>query len=335
MEKIAVIGAGVAGLTLAHHLKDIAEVTLFEKSRGVSGRLATRYSGDYVFDHGAPFFTVRNKAFRNFIQDAIDKGLLVEWQPKVITLENISRHYRRDWFEPHYVGFAKMNSWCKALAKNHKIQLNTKISSVQKVTTQWQLIDTNGNATELFDWVISTAPAPQTQELLTLAFSRYYAFQQVEMMPCFCLMVGFEQPVDLPWDLAKVKNSAIQWISLENSKPGRDHHVTCIVIQSTEEWANEYLEHDLGWVSDQLLTEFVNLVGLPIPENAHIDIHRWRYAGVNLKNDTNNPVQTKDPFLLDPDQRLAACGDWCLNGDVESAFLSAYELARDFHRYLS
>lgn len=45
----------MAGLTAARHLLDAgAEVTVFDKSRGVGGRLATRRSDVGAFDHGAP-----------------------------------------------------------------------------------------------------------------------------------------------------------------------------------------------------------------------------------------------------------------------------------------
>ncbi|MDE4959738.1 NAD(P)-binding protein, partial [Francisella tularensis subsp. holarctica] len=40
MIKIAIIGAGIAGLTAAKILKDSAQVIVFEKSRGVSGRMS-------------------------------------------------------------------------------------------------------------------------------------------------------------------------------------------------------------------------------------------------------------------------------------------------------
>ena len=51
MKRIAIIGAGMSGLTVANQLKDIAKVELFEKSRGVSGRMSTRYAESYQFDH--------------------------------------------------------------------------------------------------------------------------------------------------------------------------------------------------------------------------------------------------------------------------------------------
>lgn len=53
MTKIAVIGAGLSGLSFAHLLQDYAEIILFEKARGVGGRMSTRRAEPYCFDHGA------------------------------------------------------------------------------------------------------------------------------------------------------------------------------------------------------------------------------------------------------------------------------------------
>jgi predicted NAD/FAD-dependent oxidoreductase len=53
MKKIAIIGAGLCGLSVAHFLKDGAKITLFEKELGVSGRMSTRRTWIYFFDHGA------------------------------------------------------------------------------------------------------------------------------------------------------------------------------------------------------------------------------------------------------------------------------------------
>ena len=55
MSDIAIIGAGMAGLTAARLLVNHGrEVRVYEKSRGTGGRLATRRSDAGAFDHGAP-----------------------------------------------------------------------------------------------------------------------------------------------------------------------------------------------------------------------------------------------------------------------------------------
>ena len=76
--KIAIIGAGISGLTAAMHLNDVAEITLFEKSRGAGGRICSRYTDRYSFDHGAQFFTARSPEFKEFLKPLIKSGVIVE-----------------------------------------------------------------------------------------------------------------------------------------------------------------------------------------------------------------------------------------------------------------
>ncbi|MDD5480019.1 FAD-dependent oxidoreductase, partial [Rhodoferax sp.] len=60
----AIIGAGMAGISCARALVQAGQrVTLFEKSRGLGGRMATRDSAFGSFDHGAQYFTARDKRF--------------------------------------------------------------------------------------------------------------------------------------------------------------------------------------------------------------------------------------------------------------------------------
>ena len=54
--KIAIIGAGFSGCNLYDNLKlQFEDITIFEKSRGVGGRLSTKYIDDKFIDHGTPF----------------------------------------------------------------------------------------------------------------------------------------------------------------------------------------------------------------------------------------------------------------------------------------
>ena len=71
MKKVAIIGAGLSGLTAAHFLEDYAEVFIFEKSNGLGGRMSTRRHDRYSFDHGAQYFTVKTKQFSQFIKETL------------------------------------------------------------------------------------------------------------------------------------------------------------------------------------------------------------------------------------------------------------------------
>ncbi len=309
--KIAIIGGGLSGLVCAHHLIGENEVTIFEKSRGVSGRMSTRYADPYQFDHGAQYFTARSKEFKAFLGQDISEEIVQEWRPKIVTLEKDKKPYKRDWFEAHYVVTPKMNSLCKYLSNDLDVRLGVHIENISKTNEGWSLEDKEGNHYGPFDWVISSAPAPQTASLFPSHFVEYNFLEKVCMLGCFSLMLGFSEPLKLNWQAAMVKNSSIGWISINSDKPGRETDFS-LLVQSTSEWAEEYMNSDKDELQALMLEELSELLECDI-KYSHVSFHSWKYAN------TSQPAG-KD-FLIDEAMGLAACGDWCIEGRVEAAFL--------------
>ena len=69
---IAIIGAGASGLAAAWSLqKSGFDVTVFEKSRGLSGRAASRSKNGVRFDHGANYFKIDSEPVRQLILDEL------------------------------------------------------------------------------------------------------------------------------------------------------------------------------------------------------------------------------------------------------------------------
>ena len=54
--KLAIVGTGMSGLACADGLGQHFEISLFDKSRGLSGRISTRRGKAHAFDHGAQYF---------------------------------------------------------------------------------------------------------------------------------------------------------------------------------------------------------------------------------------------------------------------------------------
>ena len=112
MSRVAIIGAGLSGLTAARLLHDSCDVTVFEKSRGFGGRMATRYAGDFEFDHGAQFFTARSTEFKAFLTPLLADGVVDLWRGQFVELHRQTLNSSASWDDayPHYVGVPRMNA---------------------------------------------------------------------------------------------------------------------------------------------------------------------------------------------------------------------------------
>ncbi|MEO1660734.1 MAG: NAD(P)-binding protein [Pseudomonadota bacterium] len=314
--KIAIIGAGLSGLTLASKLSQRHQVTVFEKARGPGGRMSTRRADPHAFDHGAQYFTAREPRFQRFIGTQISAGLIAPW-PVDIALHGGARVSD----SPKYVATPGMNAVCKALASEMDVQAQAHVEALIQSAAGWQLQFKDGAEHGPFDWVVSTAPAEQTQALLPESFSGQEALQSVQMQGCFALMLGFSEPLDVPFAALKSGEPPIGWMAVNSAKPGRAA-ATSLLIQSDNAWAEAHLEDDPSAVTQILLAAGSDLASIDLSIAPHQVLHRWRYAA------TSHPAG--QPFLIDPTQRLAACGDWCLGSKVEAAFCSAIALADHF-----
>jgi predicted NAD/FAD-dependent oxidoreductase len=313
--KIAVIGAGLAGLTLARQLQGLADVTVLEKSRGLGGRMAERRRGDYRFDHGAQYFTARDPAFLALTDEMMRLGAAALWPVEI----DDHRPGAPASSEARYVGAPGMNGLARKLGRDLDVTLETEVSTIQRDDRRWLLIDKTGASSGTFDWVISAAPAPQSARLMPSEFSAAAQLAQVRMSGCFTLMIGLDRAPRLNAEAIRAHHPVVGWIALNSSKPGRKGP-PCLVVHSRNDWADAHMEDDRDWIAGQLLAGVKELTGEDVSVAPHHDLHRWRYANVET------PLGA--PFLMDAQLGLAAAGDWCLGGRVECAFQSASRLSR-------
>jgi len=314
--KIAIIGAGLSGLVTAHRLKDHFEVEVFEKSVAPGGRIATRYADPFRFDHGAQFFTARSNSFKEFLIPLIDQKAIARWDARFVEYEKNQIVSRRDWDDeyPHYVGVPGMNIIGRELAKDISIHYQTHIEQIT-FDGQWQLTDQH-HSKRYFDWVILTLPPAQAQALIGPDINFHHQVSTAKMQGCYSLMIGAEE-IDLGWDAALVKSADISWISVNSSKPGRDAYFS-LLVHSTNRWADQNIDMPIEQVTDYLLDEVKMVIAQPM-NIKHAQVHRWKYA--------NCPKQAGERSLIDNKNQIAACGDWCIRGRIESAFLSAEDVS--------
>ena len=329
MASIAIIGAGLAGISAARLLTDQGHaVSLFDKSRSVGGRLATRRADPYRFDHGAQFFTARSREFQEFLKPFLDQGHVAPWHPQLAQLSTNGANRTSPWpdTDPHYVGTPTMNAFAKACAKDIPTHLNTGISSLRRSSNAWWLADLDGHEHGPFQWVLMTMPAPQTQALLPESAAFYRPVRSCTMTGCFALMLAFEHRLNLGFDAAHVDHFAVRWIAANHTKPERAPYFS-LVIHSTHEWAETHMETPSDQVMKALLDHASGILNQDLSQSIHQSMHRWRYAIGTQASESG--------YWIDPKQQLGAAGDWCNEGRVEGAFLSGTGLATAVGRRLA
>ncbi|MEM7049858.1 MAG: FAD-dependent oxidoreductase [Acidobacteriota bacterium] len=314
--EVLVVGAGIAGLAAARTLHDHGHrVTVLDKGRGPGGRMSTRRRGELRFDHGAQYFTARDRRFRRWVETWFEDDLVAPWSGRLVTLEaDADAEPQPKTAARRWIAVPGMNALCRHLAEDLEVHFERRVATLERRGDRWLPRDASGGEMGEFDAAIVTAPAPQTAELLAVvAPTLAAAVEGAEMAPCWAAMATFESPLELPFDAAFVQGSPLAWLADNGSKAKRPAGQSW-VLHGSPEWSQRHLEGDPEAVAEALVDAFWQAVGGSAVASTHLVAHRWRYAR------TVTPVG--QACLFDPDLRLAAAGDWCLGERVEQAFLS-------------
>lgn len=310
---VAIIGAGITGLTIGTKLIEAGvSVTLFDKSRGVSGRLATRraeVSGKVLrFDHGTPFLTTDQTLRLQQLGPSLKRDFL----PKLATETSLV-----DSKKALYLSIPDgINRVGKRLAKKLNLHLNVAVTGVHRAATEsrW-LVAPNPNETQqAFDWVILTTPPQQALKILESTQNTLSPLlNEIEPVGCWSLMLAMAEPLTGP-DLLYPDSRIVERIICEHKKRRPCYGMGVYTIQAHRSWSQHWIESNPKSVARMMLGE-LGALGYETSRVIHQQLHRWLYAGVS------NPLDCG--FLMDSQQRLMCAGDWCLGNDVGSALDSA------------
>ncbi|UBF26754.1 FAD-dependent oxidoreductase [Kovacikia minuta CCNUW1] len=350
---IAVIGAGMAGLTCARQLQETGyRVIVLEKSRGIGGRMATRRLQGTFADHGACYLTPKGDRFRNLIHQLIQAGVLHIWTDTVDEMgaDGNLRLPAPDNRYPRYVAPKGMTAIAKFLATDLEIRLNQRVHTLELTENHlWRLVGEMTHSalqdhqpfTDVFaKAVVLAVPAPQAGMLLqslpeTVLDSAFIdRLNSISFAPCLSAIAGYAPAQAQDWltgypHLRAVTFSlhpAIAWLGLDSSKR-TEPSPPVVVVQSTASFATRYLEAiDLQPAGYQLLQQAA--AQLPFSWLANPDwlqVHRWRYAfAQHPLSETCLPAPTPIP--------LVCAGDWCGGMKVEDAFLSGLAAAAHLNK---
>lgn len=309
-----VIGAGLAGLTVARELSDHpGKVVVIEKSGSAGGRLSTRRSDAGHFDHGAQYLTNRTPGFSKLLDQLSQSGDLAQWNPD-----------GKDSTHPWWVGQPGMSNIGKALAKGLNVTYQTRATHIAKqdqiYLVHTQQADGDGPVYRA-SRVVAAVPAPQARALLEPLDPMFETLRNVGMAPCWSAMLAFESPLAGLSDLVRGQDGDVLALIVRNgSKPGRTGET--FIMHATPQWSRAHIESSRDAVRSAMVEAMRRQTGLAehLPEPAHCEVHRWLYAFVETPLNQN--------FLANPQDSLFACGDWCIGARAEAAHQSGLALAQ-------
>ena len=326
LPSIAIIGAGIAGLTCGTALKGlIPNIKVFEKNVFPGGRINRLRVGDFEFNHGAQYFTVNNPLFWNIVSAWQTDGLVRVWDGWIVELER-GQISNSDMATQRFIGQPRMQVLAENLAQNCDLAVSTSVGELEKTRAgNWRLFNERGDYLGAFDIVIIATAANQVSSLIGNLPSLKKLASKVDMTVCWTGMFAFERKLELPYDAAHVLDSPLSWIS-QSRVPVQYPDADCWVLHASPEWSQQYAASFRGRVMHSLLDAFWEATDIEPVKPISSSVHCWKHA-VPI-----NPLGEDSVF--DEDLAIGACGDWCTAPRIEGAVLSGFSMADRVMKYI-
>jgi predicted NAD/FAD-dependent oxidoreductase len=262
--RVAVVGAGLAGLGAAREVVARGhEAVVFEKSRGLGGRLAARRAGDTVLDHGSRVVAAPQGTGLRALVDALDPGDRVDLGDGIAFAGGATR-------------------LPKLMAAALDVRLGVRLAALRAAGGGFELGDEQGNTHGTADAVVVSAPAPQAADLLERspeAGERVAALREVGYAPAVMALVGLRLDPRAVRVAAAGARGPIAEVRAESVK-GRPpvDGVQPVVVRLDERASADLLDASDAAVLGRLLPALAALAGPSAAEPAWAQVKRWRYA---------------------------------------------------------
>jgi len=294
---LAIIGAGMAGLSAARELRwhrpDLA-ITIYEKSRGLGGRVATRRRDGAIFDHGAQVIKASDEAMRQLLTADLPSDGLRRVERPVWVLGAAGERIPGDPAlnaEQSWTYAGGINHLGKLLGDGLDIRRETRVAALRREpgTARWALFDATGVQLGTADAVLLTPPAPQTAEIVAASDlesdAREMILAELSRVPyrrCLTLTLAYDRLIDRPfYALINVdRRHPIAWLALEHTKgpercpPGH----SLIIVQMAGHFSMEHWNAPV----DELALAVIELASVALGEDVSkplwYDRQGWRYA---------------------------------------------------------
>lgn len=298
MTRVAIIGAGVAGLAAGRELARVGhDVTVFEKSRGLGGRVTTRrVDGGFAIDHGAQLCKAPTPELEALVGE-VPGATPIAGPVWVFDRAGPPRPGDPEQnAEPQWTWPGGIAALARFLGQGLDVRRETTVASLAGEQGAYSVRSDTGEDGP-FDALLLTPPAPQAAAILaasaldpTTRDALLAALEPVRYRPCLSVALAYAARPELPWYAAvnADRSYAVAWLACEHAKPGRAPEGTGLLLaQMAPGWTENHWEAlPKGTYPGDTLPEAVRevhklvqqLVGVELGAPRWADAHRWRYA---------------------------------------------------------
>ena len=338
MKAIAIIGAGCSGLAAAHILRDAGNtVTVFERSKEVGGRAATRQRQGFTYDHGAQYIKGGSAVSSALITERFRAADLVAIAKPVWVFDqqgHIQEGDRLLNMEPKWTYRSGLNTLARAMAQGLDIRRRTRIGHLRRDIAGWSLWDGLGHPVGEFERVLIAIPASQALRLIEASLLPEAERERIcvqlrkaSYRPLISVMLGYQPAPRVRPYYALVntdKAHALSWLAWEHEKsPERvPEQAGLLVAQMAPQYSREWWQAPSERIISDVIKRVATLLDEPLSSPCFTDLCHWRSA---------LPAKTADAEQLNAialPLGLAFCGDAFVGGRIHLALEHGVAIAR-------
>jgi predicted NAD/FAD-dependent oxidoreductase len=308
--RIAVVGAGIAGLTAARTAHDAGhEVVVYERATRPGGRMATRRIDGAHLDHGAQFFTVRTDEMGRLVDEWQRDGVVREWC-RGFSPEG-------DGY-PRYVASGGMNALARHVARGLDVRCSSLVFSLHRnATAHAWTVKLDDATTTTYDALVVTCPLPQAFSLLVTAEATMpevlWRTDYDRTLALLAVLDG-DGAVPAPGGVQGV----VPFTFVADNRAKGISDVPALTLHADPRWSAEHWDDDADTCHRALVEAAAPFVG-----SARIvasQVKRWRFA-------TPQAIWPERHWMPDAHPSLAVAGDAFDGPRIEGAVLSGLSAA--------
>lgn len=322
--RVAVVGAGLAGLSCAHELSLRGHhPVVFEADDRVGGRCSSVATPVGLFDDGAQLITGANRLAAFATPREGELAALHPWHLPGAPVEDEGEDAPpRAVTQPGLVGVPSMRALAEAVARPLEVRLRHPIVHARRRGKAWSLTSADGRVDDGFQALVLALPAPLAAPLAAASAVVSAAMQSVRYRGRWVLLLGTERPVGLP-AYREFQGSPIERVAAMHAKPGRvaQGHQRWF-IEADAAWSAQHAHDDADAVSERLLDLFSAHARRPVLPS-FIRARHWTHAFVEKPAFTMG----RPGCLWDDETRLGVCGDSVTPSGVDRVHRSGVNLA--------